>query len=63
MTCITQVLIAPATGAYYYEDLAALQSHPTPLAERYAAAPMTNDTNFVKIDKKPFVTFVYSCNS
>ncbi|MBL7064845.1 MAG: methylaspartate ammonia-lyase [Anaerolineae bacterium] len=41
MTCITQVLIAPATGAYYYEDLAALQSHPTPLAERYAAAPMT----------------------
>ena len=40
MTCITQVLIAPATGAYYYEDLAALQSHPTPLAERYAAAPM-----------------------
>ena len=41
MTSITQVLIAPATGAYYYEDLAALQSHPTPLAERYAAAPMT----------------------
>jgi methylaspartate ammonia-lyase len=28
-------------GAYYYEDLAALQANPTPVAERYTAAPVT----------------------
>ncbi len=41
MSCIEKVLAVPAVGGYYYEDLAALQSHPTPLAERYAAAPVT----------------------
>lgn len=41
MTCITQVLAVPATGAYYYEDLSALQANPTPLAEQYSATPVT----------------------
>ncbi len=35
MTRIAQVLAAPATGAYYYEDLTALQAHPLPMGERY----------------------------
>ena len=41
MTHITKVLAVPATGAYYYEDLSALQANPIPLAERYTAAPVT----------------------
>jgi methylaspartate ammonia-lyase len=41
MTSITQILAAPTVGAYYYEDLAALQSRPIPLPERYTAAPTT----------------------
>ncbi|MGD2145563.1 MAG: methylaspartate ammonia-lyase [Anaerolineae bacterium] len=41
MTAISQVLAVPAVGAYYYDDLAALQSEPIPLSERYAAPPVT----------------------
>jgi methylaspartate ammonia-lyase len=41
MTHITQVLAVPAVGAYYHEDLAALQSRPIPMSERYTAAPVT----------------------
>ena len=41
MTQITGVLAVPAVGAYYYDDLAALQSDAMPLSERYAAAPLT----------------------
>jgi len=41
MTQITRILAVPAVGAYYYDDLAALQSDAMPLSERYAAAPLT----------------------
>ncbi|MGD2179040.1 MAG: hypothetical protein PVG71_14600, partial [Anaerolineae bacterium] len=41
MTSITQVLAVPAAGAYYYDDLAALQSDPMPLSDRYTAASVT----------------------
>jgi methylaspartate ammonia-lyase len=41
VTRIARVLAVPAVGAYYYEDLAALQANPTPVAERYTAAPVT----------------------
>ncbi len=38
---IKDVLAVPAAGAYYFDDLAALQSSPIPLAERYTAPPVT----------------------
>ena len=41
MTRIARVIAVPATGAYYTEDLAALQSSPIPLADRYTAPPVT----------------------
>ncbi len=41
MTSITHVLAVPAVGAYYYDDLTALQSRSIPLPERYTAAPAT----------------------
>jgi len=41
MTQITRILAAPTVGAYYYDDLAALQSEAMPLSERYGAAPLT----------------------
>ncbi len=41
MTEITRVLAVPAVGAYYYEDLAALQARPIPLPQRYTASPTT----------------------
>jgi methylaspartate ammonia-lyase len=41
MTRITKVLAVPATGAYYYEDLSALQAESIPLGERYSADPVT----------------------
>lgn len=41
MSQVTQVLTVLAVGGYYYEDLAALQSYPIPLPERYTAAPVT----------------------
>jgi methylaspartate ammonia-lyase len=41
MTRITRMLAVPAVGGYYCEDLAALQAHPIPVADRYAAAPVT----------------------
>jgi methylaspartate ammonia-lyase len=41
MARIDRVLAIPASGGYYTEDLAALQSRSIPLAERYTAAPMT----------------------
>ena len=41
MTEISRILAVPAVGAYYYEDLAALQAESIPLAERYTAAPVT----------------------
>lgn len=48
MTRITRVLAVPAVGAYYCEDLAALQSDPIPLAERYTAAPVTPSFRHVR---------------
>jgi methylaspartate ammonia-lyase len=41
MTRITRTLAVPAVGGYYCEDLAALQSDPIPVADRYTAAPVT----------------------
>jgi methylaspartate ammonia-lyase len=41
MSRVIKVLAVPAVGGYYYEDLAALQSHAIPLPERYTAAPVT----------------------
>jgi methylaspartate ammonia-lyase len=41
VTKISRILAVPAVGAYYYEDLAALQANPIPLPERYTAAPVT----------------------
>ena len=48
MTSITRVLAVPAVGAYYYDDLAALQSRSIPLPERYTAAPATPDFRHVR---------------
>ena len=41
MTRIARVIAVPAVGAYYCEDLAALQASSIPLPERYTAAPVT----------------------
>lgn len=41
MSEIVGVLAVPATGAYYYTDLAALQDTPVPLADQYTAEPTT----------------------
>ena len=41
MTRIVQVIAAPAAGAYYVEDLAALQAAPLPVSDRYTAPPVT----------------------
>jgi len=41
VTHIVQVLTAPGVGAYYFDDLAALQSRSMPVSERYTAAPVT----------------------
>jgi len=41
MTSITRILSVPTVGAYYYDDLAALQSDSIPLSERYTAPPVT----------------------
>lgn len=38
---ITRVLAVPATGAYHYVDLAALQDDPLSTAEQYTAKPVT----------------------
>ncbi|MCA9791570.1 MAG: methylaspartate ammonia-lyase [Candidatus Eremiobacteraeota bacterium] len=38
---IAEVLTCPGWGAYYVEDLAALQARPTPEADRYLAEPVT----------------------
>jgi methylaspartate ammonia-lyase len=48
MTHITQVLAVPATGAYYYEDLSALQANPTPLGQRYTAGASTGGFGVVR---------------
>jgi len=41
MASITKILTVPAVGAYYYDDLTALQSRPIPPPERYTAEPVT----------------------
>lgn len=41
MPKITKILTAPALGAYYYDDLAALQAQPMSATERYTAQPLT----------------------
>ena len=41
MMRIARVIAVPSTGGYYTEDLAALQSNPLPVADRYTAAPAT----------------------
>ena len=38
---IAKVLAVPATGAGYYEDLAALQAEHVPLPQRFTAPPLT----------------------
>jgi methylaspartate ammonia-lyase len=38
---IRDVLAVPAMGAYYYDDLTALQAKPLSVAERYTAEPVT----------------------
>jgi methylaspartate ammonia-lyase len=38
---IKDVLAVPAVGAYYYDDLAALQANPLSPADRYTAEPVT----------------------
>lgn len=40
-TLIRDVLTVPAMGAYYYDDLTALQAKPLTIAERYTAEPVT----------------------
>ena len=41
MTTIERVLVAPGSGAGYYEDLAALQAEHIPLPQRFKAPPVT----------------------
>jgi len=41
MPRIERVVAVPAAGAYYCEDLTALQANPIPLSERYTAQPAT----------------------
>jgi len=41
MAKITQILTCPTLGAYYYDDLAALQEKPVPEAARYTAPALT----------------------
>jgi methylaspartate ammonia-lyase len=41
MTRIVGVWAVPAVGAYYYDDLAALQARAIPVPARYTAAPVT----------------------
>lgn len=41
MTKITHILAVPTLGAYYYDDLAALQANPMPISRRYTAKPVT----------------------
>lgn len=41
MTTITGIIAVPTAGAYYFDDLAALQSQPLSIAERYRAEPLT----------------------
>jgi len=48
MTRIVRVIAVPAAGAYYTEDLAALQSNPIPLAKRYTATPVTPGFHHVR---------------
>jgi methylaspartate ammonia-lyase len=48
MARIDRVLAIPASGGYYTEDLAALQSGSIPLPERYTAAPMTDGFRAVR---------------
>lgn len=38
---IARLLAVPAVGAYYFEDLAALQSNAMPVPDRYTAEPIT----------------------
>jgi methylaspartate ammonia-lyase len=41
MTSIIDLFAVPAVGAYYYVDLAALQTSPVPLADQYSANPVS----------------------
>lgn len=41
MTKITRILAVPTLGAYYYDDLAALQANPMDISQRYTAKPVT----------------------
>ncbi len=45
---ITDLLTVPAVGAYYHEDLTALQANPVPVADRYTAAPVTEGFRAVR---------------
>jgi len=48
MTRIVRVLAVPASGGYYYEDLAALQARHIPVEERYTAPAVTPGFRFVR---------------
>jgi methylaspartate ammonia-lyase len=48
MTHITRILAVPATGAYYCEDLSALQANPTTVDQRYTARPTTAGFDVVR---------------
>ena len=48
MTQITQILNIPIWGAYYNDDLAALQAKPMSESERYNAAPVTDGFDSVR---------------
>ncbi len=48
MTRITNLLVVPATGAYYFEDLSALQADSIPIAERYTASAVTSGFDVVR---------------
>ena len=41
MIKITDILTVPSQGAYYFDDLAALQTEPIPVQDRYRANPIT----------------------
>ena len=48
MAKISKVLTLPTAGAYYFDDLAALQGTPLPEQERYTAHPITPGFNSVR---------------
>ncbi len=48
MTRITQILTTPVSGAYYFEDLHALQAQPIPVEARYTAPATAPGLKYVR---------------